>query len=65
MEVNEIKVKELNENQNRWKKNREQEQVDFNKIMEGTVREKEQVVAKTVVKLIKEENLLRDTVEKR
>ena len=34
-------VKELNESQNQWKKNCEQEQVDFKKIMEDTVREKE------------------------
>ena len=46
MEVNEVKVKELNENQNQWKKDCEQEQVDFKKIMKDTVREKEQNVAK-------------------
>ena len=34
MEVNEDKVKELNENQNHWKKDREQEQVGFKKIIE-------------------------------
>ena len=38
---------------------------DFKKRMEDTLREKEQGIAKTVVKVIKEEYLLRDTVEKK
>ena len=57
-------VKEMNEKQSVWRKEREEEQESFKKIMEGQIREEN--VTKTVVKVIKEKSsLVRDTVEKK
>ncbi|MPC76213.1 hypothetical protein E2C01_070620 [Portunus trituberculatus] len=57
-------VRKICEKQNRWKMDQDPQEVSLKKIIEGSAKEREREVAKTVVKIIKE-NLVRDTVEKK
>ena len=66
VQVNDVKVEQLNDRHNEWKKEQEQDQVNFKTIMDKQFQEKENEVAKTVIKVIKEKpDLVRDTVEKK
>ncbi|MPC84939.1 hypothetical protein E2C01_079693 [Portunus trituberculatus] len=50
MEDNEDQVKKISEKQNHWKMDQDQRRVSFKKIIEESAKEREQEVAKTVVK---------------
>ena len=63
MTASENIVKELDEKQSVWRKEQEEEQECFRKIMENQIKED---VTKTVVKIIKEKgDLVRNTVDKK
>ena len=61
---NEENVKQLDARQKVWRKEQEEEKVNFKKVMENQI--KEENISKAVVRVIKEkQGLVRDTVEKK
>lgn len=65
-EGNKDRVDKLTERQEVWKVQQEKEQVNLKEIMENQIKQKEEVVEKTVLKIIKEKpNVVRDSVEKK
>ena len=66
VEVNKAKVEELSGRHEVWKVQQEKEQVNLKEIMEKQFKQREEVVEKTVLKVIKEKpNVVRDSVEKK
>ena len=66
VEGNRAKVDKLRERQEVWKEEQIKEKVNFKEIMDKEFQQREEVVAKTVLKVIKERpNVVRDSVEKK
>ncbi len=60
------KVEELNVKQENWKKEQEEEKIDFRKIVEEQTKANDTKLTEKVVQVIKlKENLVRDTVDKK